>query len=67
MRRKQRKSWGDGDRVLKTSSPAAPCLCVGNSLALNRLHVLMERAVGGRGKKMCAPPSLATKEMCDFR
>ena len=60
------KKWGG---VLKSSSPIAPCLCVGNSLALNRrLHVLMERAVGGQGEKMCvAPPSSAAKEMCDLR
>lgn len=34
--------------VLESSPPIAPCLCVGNSLVLNsRLHLLMERTVGG--------------------
>lgn len=43
--------------VLESSPPIAPCLCVGNSLVLNsRLHLLMERTVGGV-EKMWAPPS----------
>lgn len=43
--------------ILRSSSLIAPCLCDGNSLALDRrLHFLMKRAVvvGGGGEKICA-------------
>lgn len=52
--------------ILRSSSLIAPCLCDGNSLALDRrLHFLMERAVGG-GEDLCSPLSSAAKELYEL-